>query len=220
MRPRVFALVSRAEDGCVVRAAAMLGATTVVSIAPPDRDAVLRGARAVGASRVVRLWDPALEATDYLGVAYALAATVRALAGDLAAEPTVILCGGRGRGAVGPAVAERLSLPHLGEVVSATAVEGRVVVKRRDAGVVRLYSGVPPMVLCVAGVERLASVDGDGVDEWTLAQSGLTPTELSYRRRFKPHAAPGPHAAPRRFADARALAERLRADGLLVHGGD
>lgn len=223
---RTVALVHRRADLPLVKLAAQLGDTTVVAVAPPGdaTEELLAQARADGAVRTIRIWDDAMEATDYLGVAYALSATIRAVMGDLGTPPVLVLCGDGGRGAVGPAVAERLSLPHLGEVVGVQAMEGRIVAKRRSGPVVRLYAGRPPLVLCVAQAPADAAAPeaagwtaaAGSTEVWTLGQAGLTAAELSYRKRFRPHPSPGPSPSPRVFADVAALVERLRADGLLT----
>src|SRR5262249_2272519 len=107
---RAVALVRRAADVALVRAAGGLDPTaevTAIAVGPEaEVTPVLTAAGAAGARQLVRLWDPGLETTDYLGVAYTLAAAVKAL-GDPVATPTVLLAGDRGRGVVGPAVAER-----------------------------------------------------------------------------------------------------------------
>jgi len=225
---RVFALLHRATELHVVRIAASLGETTAVTIAAAGTaaDELLQEAVSAGAVRCVRLWDDALAATDYLGVAYTLAATVRALAGDLVERPAVVVCGDRGRGAVGPALAERLGVPHLGDVVGAQVTDGRVVARRRSGPLVRLYAAKPPVVLCVAGEHRPGALtEAAGwtaavadTEVWTLAQAGLTGAELAYRKRFRPQPQEGPRGQPKLFPDAAALAARLRDDGLLPEG--
>jgi electron transfer flavoprotein alpha/beta subunit len=218
---RAIALVHRAADRAAVRVALTLGETTLVAVAPPSAECetLLAAGRAQGAVRAIRLWDPSLESTDYLGTALTLASTVKAL-GELTAAasavPTVIVCGDRGDGAVGPAVAERLSLPHLGRVLGATVDNGKVIARRRTSTGVRLYAGTPPVVLCVVDDAGPPLEKGSGaIDVWSLADAGLTQAELSYRRRFLPQQGNGPEGRPRLFADAAALAARLRADGVV-----
>jgi electron transfer flavoprotein beta subunit len=218
---RVFALARSSADAAVVHAAVALGETTVVMAAPDEADAhaLLGAALADGAQQAIRLWDAALDATDYLGVAYTLAAAVRAAAGELASRATVLLCGDGGACGVAAAVAERLGLPHLAQVLSVEERDGKLLARRAVGGRLRLYAAEPPALVCLAGGAALplpaASAPTEAVQSWTLSKIGLSPEELGYRRRFRPQPAPGPSPRALEFNDARALAERLRADGLL-----
>jgi electron transfer flavoprotein alpha/beta subunit len=222
---RVVALVKRAADVALVRAAAALGETTAIAVgAEGEVLPVLSAARAAGAARVVRLWDPGLETTDYLGVAYTLAAAVKTL-GDPAATATVILAGDRGRGVVGPAVAERLGVPLLGQVLAVAIDDGKLVAKRRGREVVRNYAAALPALACLLVDEAATAAatpadatpagDVDKVESWTLSNVGLSAAELSYRKHFATRPAVGPRHQPRRFPDVAALVAQLRAEGLL-----
>ncbi len=215
---RAIALVRRAADVALVRAAAALGETVAIAVgSEADVMPVLAGARAAGAARLVRLWDPGLETTDYLGVAYTLAAAIRAV-GDVAMAPTAIVAGDRGRGVVGPAVAERLSLPLLGQVRSIEVREGKLVAKRAARDVVRTYAAALPAVVCMLVDDKAtAPTGGDAgeVETWSLTRVGLSAAELSYRKHFATRPAKGPARGPRRFDDVGQLAARLRAEGFV-----
>lgn len=233
---RAVALVRTRADLAAVRIAVGLGDTTVVALAPdgPEIEALLDESRTLGAIRCVRLWDDTLATTDFLGVAIALAATIRTAVGDLGAPPTVIVSGDQGRGAVGPALAERLGLPHLGAVIAAELVDGRVVARRREGEVERLYAGKPPLVLHVSATATPPPTAAAGAAEaagwteavatteaWNLEKAGLTPHELAYRRRFRTERAIGVEPVrprPKTFPSAEALAARLRDDGLCGSG--
>jgi electron transfer flavoprotein alpha/beta subunit len=219
---RAIVLVKRAVDVALVRAARTLGGEILAVSVGNEADAlpVLAAARAAGATRLVRLWDPGLETTDYLGVAYTLAATVRAL-GDPTAAATAIVAGDRGRGVVGPAVAERLGLPLCGQVLTIEASDGKLVAKRRGRDAVRSFGAVPPAVVCLlldGEATQANAADAGDVDSWNLSKVGLSAAELSYRKHFATRPKKGPTPKPRRFADVAALAAQLRAEGL-VGGG-
>ncbi|MGZ3427316.1 MAG: hypothetical protein ACXVCV_11740, partial [Polyangia bacterium] len=192
--------------------------TIAISVgAEADALPVLAAARAAGATRLVRLWDPGLETTDYLGVSYTLAAAVRAI-GDPTATPTAIVAGDRGRGVVGPAVAERLGVPLLGQILTIEATEGKLIAKRRGRDVVRSYAAAPPALVCLlldGEATQANAADAGDVDSWTLSKVGLSAAELSYRKHFATRPAKGPTSKPRKFADVAALAAQLRAEGLL-----
>lgn len=218
---RAIVLVKRAADVALVPAAAALGGETVAVAVGSEADVlpVLAGARAAGAKRLVRLWDPGLETTDYLGVAYTLAAAIRAI-GDPAASPTAIVAGDRGRGVVGPAVAERLGIPLLGQVTALSLDEGKLVAKRRGRDVVRSYASALPALVCMlvdgeATAPSANASEAGEVESWTLTKVGLSAAELSYRKHFASKPAKGPTPKPRRFDDVRALAAQLRAEGLV-----
>jgi electron transfer flavoprotein beta subunit len=219
---RALVLVKRAADVALVRAVAPLGGeTTAIAVgAEADVQPVLAGARAAGATRLVRLWDPGLETTDYLGVAYTLAAAIRAI-GDPAAAPTAIVAGDRGRGVVGPAVAERMGVPLLGQVLAVALDGDKLVARRRGRDVVRSYAAALPALVCLIldgdASEAGAAKAGDAgeVEVWTLSKVGLSAAELSYRKHFASKPAKGPNAKPRRFDSVTALAAQLRAEGFL-----
>lgn len=218
---RAIALVRRAADVQLVRAATAIGETLAIACGPePEVMPVLAAARASGATRLVRLWDPGLETTDYLGVAYTLAAAIRA-AGDATVADTAILAGDRGRGVVGPAVAERLGIPLLGQVRSVELREGKLFARRAARDVVRNYAAALPALCCMLVDERTpAATGGDAgeVELWTLSRVGLSAAELSYRKHFATRPTKGPVRTPRRFADVAALADALRAEGFVKDG--
>jgi electron transfer flavoprotein alpha/beta subunit len=229
---RVIALVHRPEDLAAVRIAIPLGETTVLAAAKEGEatESLLENARLAGAIRTIRLWDPSLEFIDYFGMACALAAAVRTLAATTPDEAPVIVCGDSGRGAVGPALAERLSVPHLSSVIAARKMDDRVVASRHTGSLVRLYAAQPPLLLCAAAAPGLSDPESAGwtaatasTEGWSLANVGLTATELSYRRRYRPRplsgSTAGPLSTPHRFADIASLLARLRQDGL-VPGGE
>jgi len=237
---RALVLLAGREDLPLVPVGVSLGETTVLSLLPdtPEHEQILADARGLGAVRCVRLWDDSLSTTDFLGLGYTLAAAIKKAMGDLSEPPTVILSGDRGRGAVGPTVADRLQLPHLGDVLSVSVLDDRVVAKRRAQreGVVRLYAAKPPMVLQIRAPAEIkpAQTSSDeaagwmealGTEAWTLADVGITPSELAYRRRFRPRTVAElgnrtpPISRPRIFASAAELLVRLQADGLVDPAG-
>ena len=226
---RVVVLVRRPADASLVAAVKGIGEVAALCVGPEaEARPALAAARAAGAKRLVRVWEPALETTDYLGIAYALAAAVRAI-GDPAAAPMLIVAGDRGRGVVGPAVAERLGVPLIGQVLGVEVRDGKIVAKRRGRDVVRSYGAAPPALVSMIVDAAAAYAVGDAgeprersepieMESWALTKVGLSGAELSYRKHFRPQPVKGPVPSPRRFADAAALAARLRADGL-VRGG-
>ncbi|MBE7453779.1 MAG: hypothetical protein HS111_34405 [Kofleriaceae bacterium] len=161
------------ERGALVAGLALgaaLDLEVVAVAAGPARreDRVLAMALRAGASRAVRLGAESVDELDYLGLAEALAATVRTIGAR------VVTCGDRSvderTGAVGPAVAELLDFAHLTGVTS-IAVDGaadgpRLLCERAGDGQRQRLRVKLPVVLCV-GPPRAAdaigaSGDGDG----------------------------------------------------------
>jgi electron transfer flavoprotein alpha/beta subunit len=208
---KVLALIGR---GSALPCALQLGDTCALGLFPPGKEGPLKAARAAGAARAVALWDEELHATDFLGVAQVLAAAARHLGFD------VLVAGEASRAAVGPALADRLGVPHLTGVIDAR-LDAERVVARRMAGQVRRYRAAPPLVLSVVGGTPLAAADAAGapVERLELAAVGLSGPELRWRKRYLPHPSEGPRALPRDFADASALAARLAGEGLLAARG-
>src|SRR5205085_5373657 len=117
------------ERGALVaglRMAAALGDDAIAIAAGPARreDRVLAMALRAGANRAVRLGADGIDDLDYLGLAEALAATVRSVGADL------VTCGDRSiderTGAIGPALAELLGFAHVTGVVSLTVDGPRI----------------------------------------------------------------------------------------------
>ena len=219
---RVIALVG---SGRGLEAALRLGEVTALALTPPDAELGLVRARAAGAARAVALWDESLRDTDYYGGSQALASAVRHLGFDL------VVCSDGDRGLVGPALADRLGVPHVSGAIDVSLRDGRVVATRPSGGRLHVLSATPPAVvsLCAAPLSRpapAAAADASTVkiDRLGIADVGIAPGELRWRRRFAPRPRPEgatlPVAHPLRLADAPALFERLRADGFLTTRAD
>jgi len=139
------------ERGALVaglRLAAAFGTDAVAIAAGPARreDRVLAMALRAGANRAVRLGADGIDDLDYLGLAEALAATVRSIAADL------VTCGDRSiderTGAIGPALAELLGYAHVTGVAS-VAVDGpRILCERFGDGRRDKLAVKRPAVLC------------------------------------------------------------------------
>jgi electron transfer flavoprotein beta subunit len=121
------------------------GKVTIVSWGPQRAVESIRTALAMGADDGVLIDDPALEGSDALGVARALAVAVKEL------NPDVILCGSRAvdydQGQRGAMVAELLELPHLALAVSLQSDGSKVSIERPiEGGKVTLEAELPALV--------------------------------------------------------------------------
>ncbi len=225
------------EEAAMAAAVAMArahgGELIVVAAGPPEsEEPILRQLLAAGAKRALRVWDPALAAVDYHGVARVLAAAVKRYGFDL------VLAGDRSddeaQGAVGPAVAEALGVPHLTAALDLRIEDGAAHVTRRDAGAVRTLklplpaavaiSCFPPRDAAAAGPPaadlRGESPRGGGktpeIEVFDLAALGIRAPELRHRDRCLGRAVPVRVSRNATIVDdADELVSRLRADRLL-----
>ena len=218
-RPLIFALLEDARDLSLVAMGRSLGDVIAVSVrASAAHHPTLLDALAHGAARAVQVTDALFENVDYLAVAHTLACTVRVLSAPLGAPPALVLTGDRGRGAVGPAVAERLSIPHLGAVQAVELARDHLLVDRQLGSGVQRLRGTPPVVLaCVLPAEPSSAVvvaPSASIEALDLEALHITPQELLHRRRFRPVTGAAPASRPRVLASIDRLVERLARDGV------
>ena len=136
---------------------------TVITMGPPQADAVLRDALARGADEGVLLTDRAFAGADTLATSYALALAVRKI--DAGAD--LVLFGKQAidgdTAQVGPGVSEFLGLP-LVTYVKAIRVEGAAfaVEAQTDEGVAVIEGRLPAAMTVVkeAATPRFASLSG------------------------------------------------------------
>jgi electron transfer flavoprotein beta subunit len=103
------------EEGLRIRERAGRGTVTVMSMGPPQVEASLRDALALGVDDAILLSDRAFAGSDTWSTSYALAAAIRKLG-----RFDVILCGKQAidgdTGQVGPGVAGLLDVPQVTHV--------------------------------------------------------------------------------------------------------
>jgi electron transfer flavoprotein beta subunit len=109
------------------------GTVRVLSMGPPQAEAVIREAYMMGADEGALLTDRAFAGSDVLATSYALAEGIRIL-GDF----TLILCGKQttdgDTAQVGPEIAEHLGIPHVANILRIGKVKGTSVVVEMDMG--------------------------------------------------------------------------------------
>jgi electron transfer flavoprotein beta subunit len=160
------------------------GEVTVVGLGPKRVTESIRTALAMGADKGILVSDPALEGSDSIAVAKALAAAIKGLAFDL------IFTGQRGidddMGLVGAALADLLSIPHvaLGVKVEVAADGKSARVHRPIEGqTVVVETSLPALITAQKGLNepRYASLPGimkakkKPLEEKTLVSLGLDP---------------------------------------------
>jgi electron transfer flavoprotein beta subunit len=219
--PRVLGICDQAALAAALTVArALPGASVgVLAAGGPGEDEALRHALAAGADTATRVDDPALATVDYQGIGRALAAAIRHLGADL------LVCGDRSedeaQGAVGPAVAEALGVPHLTGARDLGVDGGAIVLTRREAGVMRTLKLTPPALVAVAGQAApapapAAGKTGSGITVLELSALGLQGAELRHREGLLGRAHPVRVARNATLvAEPAELVSRLREDHLL-----
>jgi electron transfer flavoprotein alpha subunit len=145
-RERAAAITNPADRHALEAALRLADEVWALSMGPPQAEATLREALALGARRAVLLCDRALAGSDTWATANALAAAITHLGGaDLVCCGTTALDGETGQ--VGPQVAARLGWPQATAVEDARLEEGGLVVRRVvEGGYEELRLPLPALV--------------------------------------------------------------------------
>lgn len=189
--------------------------TVVVTMGPPQAEAVLRDALSVGIDRAVHLCDRAFAGSDTLATARALAAFIRR------ERPDLVICGKYtvdGETAqVGPEIAELLDIPHVSGARKLTWYDGGigVVAERESDEGHEIVAAELPCLITVAehlmpplGVRKAAvdAVRDTPIEVLTAASLGLSPSEV------------GAEGSPTWVAEIRALAPIARPPVEMIEG--
>lgn len=163
------------------------GQVTVVGLGPKRVTETIRTALAMGADKGILICDDALNGSDSIATAKALAAGIKDLEYDL------IFTGQRGidddMGTVGAALAEFLGIPQLSLIVKVDVAEdGKSVQVTRpvEGQALNIESSLPALITAQKGLNepRYASLPGimkakkKPLDEKTLADLGLDASEF------------------------------------------
>lgn len=163
------------------------GEVTVVGLGPKRVTESIRTALAMGADKGILISDDALEGSDSLATAKALAAAIKDLDYDL------IFTGQRGvdddMGVVGASLAEFLDVPQFSVIVKVEVAEdGKSVKAHRpvEGQVLVIESSLPALITTQKGLNepRYATLPGimkakkKPFEEKTLADLGLDPAEV------------------------------------------
>lgn len=163
------------------------GEVTVVSLGPKRATEAIRTALAMGADKGILISDEALDGSDSLAVAKALAAAIKGLEYDL------IFTGQRGvdddMGVVGAALAELLGVPNVSLAVKAEVAEdGKSVTVHRpvEGQTLVIEAALPALLTAQKGLNepRYASLPGimkakkKPLEEKTLGDLGLDASEF------------------------------------------
>lgn len=195
---------------------------TAVALGSAKReDRVLAMALRAGCTRGVRIHGSKVEALDYLGRARVLAAGIAKLEVDL------VVCGDRSedelQGAMGPAVAEMLSVPHLSGLVDVRGDTDAVIARHRASGRFHTFRCTWPVVLCIHSFPRARHPRHDqdprrpgSIDYFDLDSLSIDMRALNHRARLTGTTHPRRGGRNATMADSVGqLVTRLREDHLL-----
>ncbi len=163
------------------------GEVTVIGLGPKRVAESIRIALAMGADKGILITDPALDGSDSLAVAKALAAAIKTVSYD------IIFAGQRGvdddSGLVGAAIAEFLDIPQISVITKLeVAADGKTVKANRpvEGETLVVEASTPVLVTTQKGLNepRYASLPGimkakkKPLDEKNLAALGLNAAEF------------------------------------------
>jgi electron transfer flavoprotein beta subunit len=138
------------------------GEVVLVTLGPERAQAVLRTGLAMGADSAIHVKDAALDTTDTLGTALALAAAIRTLG-----PVDLVLCGQQGVGGdhsqIPGMLAELLDLPQVTVALKIEIGEGQATVEREIEGARETWTTpLPALVSAQKGLNepRYASLKG------------------------------------------------------------
>jgi len=138
------------------------GTVTVITMGPPQAEAALREAIAMGADTGVLLTDRAFAGSDTWATAYTLSKAIENIGAD------IIICGKQAidgdTAQVGPEIAEFLDIPHISYVrkIQDVGETGLVVQRLMDDGFDIVESSFPVLLTVVRelNVPRIPSLKG------------------------------------------------------------
>ena len=126
------------------------GRVTVITMGPPQSEAALREALAVGADDAVLLTDPAFAGADTLATSHVLARAIS----KFDPFPDLVLCGMQtmdsDTGHVGPQISEELDIPQVWGVTEIHGERESLTVKRLSDGFLDTLSVSLPALLAVS----------------------------------------------------------------------
>jgi electron transfer flavoprotein beta subunit len=161
---------------------------TVITMGPPQADAILREALAMGADRAILLTDRKFAGADTLATSNALAAALREIPFDLIIAGRQAIDGDTAQ--VGPQIAEHMGLPQVSyaKEITISADKKSLEIKRVvEDGYYLLDVQLPALVTVLSEansprymhVARIVDVYDMPVETWTVAKvtEGKTPEE-------------------------------------------
>ena len=137
---------------------------TVITMGPPQAEAILREAFAMGADRAILLTDKKFAGADTLATSHALAGALRCLPYDLVIAGRQAIDGDTAQ--VGPQLAEHLDLPQVSYVQEAHIEKQTLIVKKQtEEGYQKLAVDLPCVLTVLSGGEKARYMSVRGIVE-------------------------------------------------------
>jgi len=168
------------------------GTVTVITMGPPQADAVLRTALAMGADNVALLSDRAFAGADTLATSYTLSQAIRKIGGvDLVITGKQAIDGDTAQ--VGPGIARRLGftqLTYVSKVIGIDQAAGKIVAERmRDGGRERVEAKLPAMLAVVKDINvprqpsilKMKKARSAEIPIWSAADIGADPVKIGQK---------------------------------------
>jgi len=214
------------EEAMRIKENHLVESVTIVSIAPPSMDGLLRRCLAMGADKAVRLWDDSMNNIYNDAIGIVLAHLIGYFSFNL------ILCGHKASdddmGITGYVIAEQLGIPFVNKAVNITlSKQGKVTVKSKlEGGNREIVETSLPVVVGIemdiyepryASLPSLISSLRKPIEQLDLKTIGLSEKEIATKIQFEGFSQP--HLRPKKLftPDSNlSAAERLR---LVMSGG-
>lgn len=164
------------------------GTVTVLTMGPPQAEAALKEAIAMGADRAILLTDRVFAGADTWATSKALAGAIGKLSYDLVIAGRQAIDGDTAQ--VGPQIAEHLGLPHVAYVGEISPESDRLVVKRMfEDGYQRIRIQTPCLLTVLKELNEPRYLSPRGVwtahrteiEVWNAADLGIPEEELGLK---------------------------------------
>lgn len=139
---------------------------TVITMGPPQADAILREAFAMGVDRAILLTDRKFAGADTLATSQALSGALRTMEYDLIIAGRQAIDGDTAQ--VGPQIAEHLDLPQVSYVENLTYQDGDkhvIIRKQTEEGYQLLQAQLPCMITVLASANKARYMHVRGIVE-------------------------------------------------------
>jgi len=203
IREGVPSIINPEDRNAIEEALRLKGEVTVLTMGPPQSEAALREALAMGAHKAILLGDFKFAGSDTWATANALTAAIKKIK-----DYDLVLCGRQAidgdTAQVGPQLAESLGIPQITYAQKIEVLDGKVRVERElEDGYEIIESKLPALITCTHNLNepRYASLSGiheafeKDIVKWTAHdvkadenKVGIKASPTNVKRTFTPSA--------------------------------